>query len=163
MRPAKFRIADRAAANVQVADDRDFDAHRMRDTEARKVADENYFGSSVTLCQTKFSEFEALQKLWDEDLEVLKQAISILHNGVKPALQRKLSGPAVWRSFACVLLGLGGRRGAQPTLVDACNFAADPLVKVRVFIKEQIVRLKEDSAVEAEHKGWCDGKLQRNG
>ena len=64
---------------------------------------------------------------------------------------------------AGVLLGLGGRRGAQRTLVDACNLAADPLVKVRVFIKELNARLKEDSAVEAEHKGWVDAELLRNG
>ena len=56
---------------------------------------------------------------------------------------------------ARVLLGLGGRRRLQPTLVDARNLAADLFffVKVRVFIKELIVRLKEDSAVEAKHKG----------
>ena len=56
---------------------------------------------------------------------------------------------------ARVLLGPGGRRRLQPTLVDARNLAADPFffVKVRVFIKELIVRLKEDSADEAKHKG----------
>ena len=57
---------------------------------------------------------------------------------------------------ARVLLGLGGRRRLQPTLVDARNLAADPfffLSRIRVFIKELIVRLKEDSAVEAKHKG----------
>ena len=63
-----------------------------------------------------------------------------------------------------VLLGLGGRQGGQPTLVDARNLAADLFfVKVRVFIKELIVCLKEDSAVDAEHQGWCDAKLRRNG
>lgn len=64
---------------------------------------------------------------------------------------------------ARVGIGLGGRQGPQPTLVDACNLAADPLVKVRVIIKEQIVRQKEDSAVEAEHQGWCDARLRRKG
>ena len=36
-------------------------------------------------------------------------------------------------------------------------------VKGRVFIKVLIVRLKEDSAVDADHKSWCDAKLWRNG
>ena len=77
---------------MQVADDRDFDPHRMRDTEARKVADENYFGSSIKLRQTKFSMSKAHQKLRDEDLEALKQAISILHNGAKLARRGNLQG-----------------------------------------------------------------------
>ena len=166
----QFRVD--LAANVQFAVDRDFEANRKRDTEARKVADEKYFESLIKLCQTKLSMFKAHQQLRDEDLEVLKQAISILHNVVKLARRGNFQG----HLFAAashvdeatagktrVLLGLGGRRGLQPTLVDACNFAADPFVKVRVFIKEQIVRLKEDSAVQAEHKGWCDAKLRRNG
>ena len=41
-RPA-IRTGDLVAANVQFSDDRDFEAHRKRDTEARKVADEKYF------------------------------------------------------------------------------------------------------------------------
>ena len=116
--------------------------------------------------------FKAHQKLRDEELEVLKQAISILHNGAKPArrgnFQGHLSGAAslvdeATAEKARVFLGIGGRRGAQPTLVDACNLVADPVVKVKVFIKELNARLKEDSAVEAEHKGWCDAELLRNG
>ena len=58
--------------------------------------------------------------------------------------------------------GLEGRQGPQPTLVDAGNLAADPIVKERVFVKELHVRLK-DSAVEADHKGWCHAQLRRNG
>ena len=77
---------------MQVADDRDFDAHRMRDTEARKVADENYFGSSIKWRQTKFSMSKAHQKLRDEDLEALKQAISILLKGFKPARRGNFQG-----------------------------------------------------------------------
>ena len=169
---AKFRAADLVAANVQFADDRDFEAHRKRDTKARKVADEKYLGSLIESCQTKFSEFEAWQKLRVEELEVLEQAISILQNGVKPArrgnFQDHLSGAAshvdeATAGKARVLLGLGGRWSLQPTLVDARNSTADPLFKVRVFIKELIMRLKEDSAVDAEHKGWCDAELWRNG
>jgi len=160
------------AANVQFADDRDFEAHRKRDTEARKVADEKYLGSLIESCQTKFSEFQAWQKLRVEELEVLKQAISISQNGVKPArrgnFQGHLSGAAshvdeATAGKARVLLGFGGRWSLQPTLVDARNSTADPFFKVRVFIKELIMRLKEDSAVDAEHKGWCDTELWRNG
>ena len=98
MRPATFRTGDLVAANVQVVDDQDFEANRKRDTEARKVADEKYFESLIKLCNAKFSVFKAHQKLRDEDLEVLKQAISILHNGAKPArrgnFQGHLSGAA---------------------------------------------------------------------
>ena len=47
---------DLVAANVQFADDRDFEAHRKHDTEARKVTDEKYCGS-FELCQTKFAVF----------------------------------------------------------------------------------------------------------
>ena len=79
------------------------------------------------------------RKLRDEDLEVLKQAISILQNGVKRArrgnFQGHLSGGAAvdeaTAGKARVLLGLGGRRGLQPTLVDARNLAADPFLLSR--------------------------------
>ena len=115
-RPA-IRTGDLVVAHVRFADDRDFEAHRKHDTEARKVADEKYLRSSTELCQTKFSEFQARRKLRDEDM-VLKQAISILQNlaHVGEATAGK----------ACVLLGLGGR-----TLVDACNLAAVPFLLSR--------------------------------
>ena len=95
MRPATFRSGDLVATNVQFADDQDFEANRKCDTEARKVADEKYIGSLMKLCHTKFSVFKAHEKLQDEELEVLKQAISILHT------KRKPEGPAIWRSFTC--------------------------------------------------------------
>ena len=74
-------------------------------------------------------------------MEVLKQAISISHNGVRRArrgnFQGHLSGGAAAHvdeataGKARVVLGLGGRQGAQPTLADACNLAAVPFLLSR--------------------------------
>ena len=87
------------AANVQFADDRDFEAHRKRDTEARKVADEKYLGSLIESCQTKFSEFEAWQKLRVE--EGAEASDLHLAERCQARTKRQLSGPSIWCSFAC--------------------------------------------------------------
>ena len=93
-----MNTADLWAVNVQLADNRYFKTNRKAENEAKKLekehtkrgteetkaADEKYLVSLTELCQTKSSEFEARQKRRDEELEVLRQAISILQNGVSP-------------------------------------------------------------------------------
>ena len=181
-----MNTADITAENVQLADDRDFETNRKaeneaeklekeqikRETEETKAADEKYLGSLTELCQTKSSEFEARQKLRDEELEVLRQAISILQNGVSPHEEETFRASSLAhlrvshtqpQGRLVSFLASEADRVHSPLLsMLATRAAADPFVKVRILIKELIVRLKEEASAEAEHKGWCDAELQTN-
>jgi len=181
----RLNTADLTATNVQLADDRDFQTNRKADNEAEKLekeqvkreteeskaADEQYLQSLTELCQTKSSEFQARQKLRVEELDVLAKAILLLQNGVVPheeetfragslaQLRASYTQPETLHSF---LVSEASRVHSPLLSMLASRAASDPFVKVRVLIKELLVRLKEESAAEAEHKGWCDSELQTN-
>jgi len=149
----------------------------MAETQRAKAEDEKYLSDLTALCATKSSDFESRQQLRAGEIEALSKAIEIIGSkavkgsGEKhlPSLvqvgasfaQLRSSSPALQRVAA--LLAERARVLRNPTLaMIAQKAASDPFEKVRKLIKDLIVRLMEEAAGEADHKGFCDAELATN-
>lgn len=181
--------ADFRATNEQLSASKDFQVNRKaendatvnkneevkRRTEAVLADDTAYVKELSTLQTQKSSEFEARQKLRDEEIEALEKAIAILTTGVQPhdeqwvhktpttlvQMRGVRADPALERLTS--FLGSEAQRLHSPLLSTlATSAASDPFEKVREMINNLITRLKEEASSEAEHKGWCDTELATN-
>jgi len=149
----------------------------MAETQRAKAEDEKYLSDLTSLCAQKSSDFESRQTLRAGEIEALSKAIEIIGSkavkgsGEKhlPSLvqvgasfaQLRSSSPALQRVAS--LLAERARVLHNPTLAMIAQKAqSDPFEKVRKLIKDLIVRLMEEAAGEADHKGFCDAELATN-
>jgi hypothetical protein len=150
----------------------------IEDTTATRDADQKYADDTAAMCAQKSSEFADRQTLRGEEIVAIEKAIEILSSGdVSGAADKHLptllevggSALAQLRAesssqnrVAKYLEAQAGKLNSRVLAALALRAAADPFVKVRKMIKDLIVRLTEEAAGEAEHKGWCDTELGTN-
>jgi hypothetical protein len=150
----------------------------MTETKRAKAEDEKYLSDLTSLCAKKSSDFESRQTLRAGEIEALSKAIEIIGSGaVKgsgekhlPSLVQTGATFAQLRSSTPVnlqrvasLLAERARMLRSPTLAMIAQKAqSDPFDKVKKLIKDLIVRLMEEAAGEADHKGFCDTELATN-
>jgi len=166
----KFRAtrkADQAEAEGELAE-----------TQRAKAEDEKYLSDLTSLCAKKSADFESRQNLRAGEIEALSKAIEIIGSGaVKGSGEKHLPSLVQGVSFAQLrsgsvspnlqraasLLAERARVLHSPTLAMIAQKAAnDPFEKVKKMIKDLIVRLMEEAAGEADHKGFCDAELATN-
>merc|ERR1719160_1017800 len=154
----------------------------LADTTADKEADEKYLSDMVSGCQMKSEDFEARQKLRQEELVALEKATEILKSGdVSGSGEAYLPTLVQKSSFAMLRSSqnTGGTQLLQERVSQflkekadslhsrrlsllATHVASDPFAKVKKMIKDLIIRLMEEANQETEHKGWCDAELSVN-
>merc|ERR1719240_2164470 len=152
----------------------------LADTTADKQADEKYLSDMVSGCSMKSEDFEARQKLRQEELVALEKATEILKSGdVAGSGEAYLPTLVQTRSFAMLRSNQGGTGLLQERVSQflkekadslhsrrlsllATHVASDPFAKVKKMIKDLIIRLMEEANQETEHKGWCDAELSVN-
>jgi len=139
----------------------------------------NYYNDVVAACEQKAREFKERTKLRSDEITAVQEAIQILsssqakdlankgsigasfmqtHSTTNKVLRRlrKSDSPAL--SFLAVRMQsklISLQNGMQ-------NAGADPFKDVRKMIQEMIVRLLNEAAEEAEHKGWCDTEMAKS-
>jgi prefoldin subunit 5 len=167
------KLADKAKAEADV-----------ESTTATRDADQKYADDLAAECAQKTSEFEGRQQLRTDEIAAIEKAIEIISSGeVAGSADKHLPGllevsgsslaqlraesRALGESrgkVAKYLKAQAGKLNSRVLLAIASRVAsaADPFVKVRKLIKDLIVRLMEEAADEAEHKGWCDTELGTN-
>jgi hypothetical protein len=163
--------AKKLAAKAQAESD-------IEDTTAARDADQKYADDTAAMCAQKSSDFDSRQVLRGEEIVAIEKAIEILSSGdVSGAADKHLptllqvgghslaqlrAGTTSQDRVAEYLKAQAGKLKSQVLLALAVRASADPFVKVRKMIKDLIVRLTEEAAGEAEHKGWCDTELGTN-
>jgi hypothetical protein len=155
----------------------------LADTTADKTADEKYLSDMVSGCSMKSEDFEARQKLRQEELVALEKATEILKSGdvsgsgeaYLPSLVQKPQSFAMLRSSGSsqgyqllqervsqFLKEKADSLHSRRLSLLATHVASDPFAKVKKMIKDLIIRLMEEANQETEHKGWCDAELSVN-
>merc|ERR1719263_613071 len=152
----------------------------LEDTTSTMEADKKYLADLTATCEQKATDFEARQTLRAEEIQAIEKAIEILESAaVSGNAEKHLPTLAQMKSSSFAQLRADSRNPNQLRVAAylqekahqinsrvlsalAEKVSADPFKKVKKMIKDLIVRLMEEAAEEAEHKGWCDQELATN-
>merc|ERR550514_2062982 len=152
----------------------------LEDTTTTMEADKKYLADLTATCEQKATDFEARQTLRAEEIEAIEKAIEIISSEavsgnaekhLPTLMQVKSSSFAQLRAgaqnpqqvkVAEFLKHRAGEINSRVLLALSTRVSNDPFKKVKKMIKDLIVKLMEEAAEEAEHKGWCDTELSTN-
>jgi hypothetical protein len=157
------------------------DKEDLAETTATRDSDQTYVTDLDAECSTKATDFENRQQLRQEEIEAIGKATEIMSSGAVsgsadkhlPALMQKSKSVSFMQFSAVVkhstqekvaefLRQKSKALNSRVLMAIALHVAEDPFTKVKVMIKDLIVRLMEEASEEAEHKGWCDTEMQSN-
>merc|ERR1719331_2751175 len=184
---AETEIEEKTQSKAQRLADFESFTSEVEATSATLKTDEKYFADLEAQCTTKSEEFEARQKMREEELEAIAKAIEVMSSGtVSGAADEHLpSFIQTHKSFALlraqvetqvqkeraaavhrVMIFLQGRAQKADSRILA-NLAArvtatGPFDKVVEMIKSLITKLTTEAAEEADQKSWCDAELKSN-
>merc|ERR1719456_1142002 len=150
----------------------------LADTTATRDADAKYLADLEATCAQKTTDFESRQQLRAEEIEAITKAKEILAGGAVsgaadkhlPALLqgkslaqlRAVSNNPNQLRVAAFLKDEADRTHSKVLAAISMRVAYDPFKTVKKMIKDMVVKLMEEAAEEAEHKGWCDNELATN-
>jgi len=152
----------------------EYDAAKQLNEETTK-----YLNDVVAACEQKAREFKERTKLRSDEITAVQEAIQILSSNQAKDLANKGSIGASFlqtqsrthkvlrrlqNSGSTALSFLAVRmQNRMISLQNGMQTAgADPFKDVRKMIQEMIVRLLNEAAEEAEHKGWCDTEMAKS-
>jgi hypothetical protein len=136
-----------------------------------------YLNDVIAACEQKAREFKERTKLRSDEITAVQEAIQILSSAQAKDLAGKGSiGFLQIRSTTHKVLRRLQNSGStalsflavrmQNKMISLQNgmqtAGADPFKDVRKMIQEMIVRLLNEAAEEAEHKGWCDTEMAKS-
>jgi len=160
----------------------------LADTTASYNSDTKYLADLRTTCQQQSADFQARQKMREEELSAIDKATeliggdSVAGSGTKhlPALlQKKQKGQKGMHALvqlrsaavqeknrqneAAAYLAARGRKLNSSVLASiAAHASFDPFVKIRKMVRDMIQKLEDEGDAEATHKAWCDNELGTN-
>jgi len=182
---AENEIEEKTQSKAQRLADYESFTQEVEATSATLKTDEKYFADLEAQCTTKSEEFEARQKMREEELQAIAKAIEVMSGGTVSgaaeehlpsfiqtrqsfALLRAHADASSERSAAVhrVMIFLQGRAKKAESRILA-NLAAKvtesgPFDKVVEMIKDLIQKLTTEAAEEADQKSWCDAELKSN-
>jgi len=165
---------ERAAANKSEATNKGV----LADAQKTLAADTATLQETEAMCTQKSSEFESRQKLRDDELFAIQQAVDIMSSKAVsggadkhlPALvnvsllqlRSNLNNDNDKFKAARYLQERGETLHSSILSALAMQVEADPFKKVRAMIQDLIFKLEAEANEEAENKAWCDEELVSN-
>merc|ERR1719359_2564044 len=152
----------------------------LEDTKNTLAEDEKFLSDLTAECAQKTVDFEARQKLRQEELDAIQEAIdimssdavagsgtkhlpSLIQKGASALVQLRSSAQSpVQQAVATFLEDKAQSTKSRILSLLAVKVSADPFKKVTKMIKDMITKLVEEANEEAEHKGFCDTELGSN-
>jgi len=179
---ANNEIDEKTQSKAQRLADFESFTQEVESTSATLKTDEKYFADLNVQCQTKSEEFDARQKMREEELEAIAKAIEVMSGDtVSGAAETHLRTFVQSRSLALlraqaaneraaavhrVAIFLQGRAEKADSRILAKLAArvteTGPFDKVVEMIKDLIQKLTTEAAEEADQKSWCDAELKAN-
>jgi len=181
---ANNEIDEKTQSKAQRLADFESFTQEVESTSATLKTDEKYFADLNVQCQTKSEEFDARQKMREEELEAIAKAIEVMSGDtVSGAAETHLRTFVQTRSLALlranvlaaneraaavhrVAIFLQGRAEKADSRILAKLAArvteTGPFDKVVEMIKDLIQKLTTEAAEEADQKSWCDAELKSN-
>jgi len=158
----------------------------LADTKASLADAEKFLSDLKAATAAKTATFEANQKLREDELAAIGEAITIISSPeVADAYATRIKAAALLqqhdqrpRSFlqlgskrrrltasgraAAYLQGRAAALNSRALASVVAQLTENPFAKVTDMIKNLLARLKEEAASEAEHKQYCDEELKKN-
>merc|ERR1719506_1858029 len=182
---AQNEIEEKTQSKAQRLADFESFTKEVEATSATLKTDEKYFADLEAQCTTKSEEFEARQKMREEELEAIAKAIEVMSGGTVsgaaeehlPSFIQTRQSFALLRAHAVapsersaavhrVMIFLQGRAAKTESRILAKLAAkvteSGPFDKVVEMIKDLIQKLTTEAAEEADQKSWCDAELKAN-
>jgi hypothetical protein len=179
---------ERAAAKTAFKAQRTEDAATAKGdldvTKNAKAEDEKTLSDTLTECDARSREFEKNQVVRSGEIKACEEAIKILKSdavsgnadkhlpaafaqddvelGVSLVQLRGLEVSEARQRVVEFLQGRAKELGSRYLALAASHVSADPFVKVKMMIKDLIVKLMEEANAEADKNAYCTTELATN-
>lgn len=178
---AQHEINKKTTLRAETQQQKAEDEGEKQQTITDRNEDQSYLDDTKALCTLKTVDFEARQKLRQEELDAINKAIEIMSSDAVSGSGEKHLPSLLQKSKRSALLQIksGSQSPVQEQLAEfltsraqqsgsallaqvAESAAKDPFTKVKKMIKDLISKLTQEATEEVESKGWCDTEVTTN-
>merc|ERR1711957_1024431 len=178
---AEHEVNKKTTLRAETEQQKAEDEGEKQQTIVDRNEDQSYLDDTTALCTQKTVDFEARQKLRQEELTAISKAVEIVSSDAvagsgekhlpsllqskthRALLQIKSDNQSPTQEKLAECLTAEAKKSGSALLAQVAQSAAnDPFKKVKKMIKDLISKLTQEATEETEQKGWCDTEVTTN-